>query len=88
MTNIRRIDPRKDRMNENCKYLLKAACDAIDGIENNVAGYALVVWDERGRSFTEYQPGGIVGHQAIAQHAAARLNEAITKTICRGALAL
>lgn len=69
-----RIDPRTKRHKAKGKEVIGALCECIAGIEHEVAGYAIVVWDDTGRSAFNVEEGGPISLAAVGGYVAAKLN--------------
>lgn len=69
-----RVDLRTKRHTKNAKAAITALLDCIEGIEHEVAGFAVVVWDDTGRSGFNVEEGGPVSLAAAGSYVAAKLN--------------
>lgn len=77
MADIRLVNFRKDRLEANCKLLLSDVCDHIENNENNIAGFGIVTWDDRGNSNTSYLSGGPVGSGILPSFVKEKLEKLI-----------
>jgi len=57
--------------------MLDDVCFVIGDIGCQVAGYAVVAWDDRGHSSIAFRSGGPVAYGAVGTHVAAKINAAI-----------
>ena len=83
MTKIYLIDPQTKRHKANGKELLMETCEVISGLECKIAGYAVVGWDDRGRSAFCFRAGGPIDEGAIATHVSNKLRDAIRVVVDR-----
>ena len=59
------VDFRTRRHKTRAKDLLGDTCRMIEGLNCEVAGYALCIWTDDGTAATVYQTGGIVSTGAM-----------------------
>lgn len=60
MTSIRLVDFRQQRHVKRCKKFFVDAVDCVQDINCQVAGYAVIVWDDAGTASVAYHTGGPV----------------------------
>ena len=69
-----RIDPRTKRHKARAKETIEAVIGCIEAVEFQVAGYAVVVWDDTGRSAFNVEEGGPVSLAVVGSYVADKLN--------------
>ena len=70
------IDPRTKRHKENSKEALKGLCDIIENVEHQVAGFAVIAWDDSGRSSFLCKAGGPVSGAALPAYCSSKFGAA------------
>lgn len=74
---VRLVNFRRRRHVRNGKYLIGDVCDVIADINHEVAGYAIVAWDDAGNTAFAASPGGPFANGAIPVHTQQVLDYAI-----------
>lgn len=75
------INPRQRRHTAKAKDLLGDTCKMIEGLNCEVAGYALCIWTDDGTAATVYATGGIVSTGALSYFVADHLSTLAAKHI-------
>lgn len=79
MAKIYAVNPRKDRHVKNAKAVLKEACNIVEGLNCEVAGYSIVAWDDTGRAAWSFENGAHVGFYQVPDFVRDVLNTATLK---------
>jgi len=58
---VYQVNFKRDRHISRTKNFLRRACHAVESLDGQLAGYAIVAWDDSGMSYTAYKTGGPVG---------------------------
>lgn len=69
-----RVDLRTKRHKARGKEAIEALLGCIEGIEHQVAGFAVIVWDDTGRSAFNLEEGGPVSLASIGAYTSAKFN--------------
>ena len=69
-----RVDLRTKRHKVRGKEAIEALLGCIEGIEHEVAGYAIIVWDDTGRSAFNIEEGGPVSLASVGAYASSKFN--------------
>ena len=77
---IHLVDFRRKRHTQNGKDFLSHVCSCITHVEHEVAGFAVVVWDDTGRSSFAFSEGGPISHGAIGSFVQDKIKAAIEIT--------
>jgi len=70
---VHKVNFRQNRHVENSKLFLRRSLHAVESLKGRVAGYAVVVWDDSGSSYTTYRTGGPVGIGSLTTYVAEQL---------------
>jgi hypothetical protein len=70
------VNPKQDRTRRIRRALGKSVHGALKCFEDDVGGYALVVWNQRGEPYSSFWQGGCIGrglvpayvHDALQRH--------------------
>ena len=75
MSNIKRIDPARERHLRNGKGMLEAVCGSIEALDLRVEGYAVVAWDSRGSACGYVKSGGPISLDLVPYFVHSKLSQ-------------
>ena len=77
MIDLTKTDPK--RLSESLKSLRAWELETERNAQNaqKIAGYAVVVWDDTGRSAFSFRSGGPISESAIPSHVEGKIREAV-----------
>ena len=70
---IRLVDFKTTRLKKNAKLMLERTCDAIMDVDYNVAGFAVIAWDDTGSSALGFHTGGPVSMGGLSTYVSDKL---------------
>lgn len=76
---VMQVNFRRRRYTEKAKDLIGDTCRMIEGLDCEVAGYALCIWTDDGTAATVYATGGIVSTGALPSFVGNHLSQLSAK---------
>lgn len=76
---IHRVDLRTNRHRKNAKHVIDSVCSIIEGLDYEVAGFAVVVWADDGTAGMSYQTGGVVEAGGLSIYVHQKLSRLVSQ---------